>query len=91
MHVAMNEGPFCQSCALPLLRSDDFGSEANGMRNRDYCFHCYRDGAFTSPEMGMEEMRELCIEKLVAQKVMPRAQATALMNKRIPTLKRWHP
>jgi len=35
----------CQSCAMPMTKSEDFGTEAEGSPNRYYCCHCYSDGA----------------------------------------------
>jgi hypothetical protein len=82
-------GPFCQSCAMPLGKPQDFGTEANGIRSNDYCSYCYQQGKFTAPEMTMEQMRDFCVEKMVELQVMPRAEATTLMRDTMPSLKRW--
>ena len=83
------EGAFCQSCAMPLRKAKDFGTEASGARNDDYCAYCYKDGAFISPNMSMEQMRDFCIDKMVERGVMPREQAAGLLYEVMPKLKRW--
>jgi len=50
------EGPFCQSCSMPMGKPEDFGTEADGSASKDYCTHCYQKGQFTAPDMGMEGM-----------------------------------
>ncbi|MBQ7204252.1 MAG: hypothetical protein IJS04_00255 [Muribaculaceae bacterium] len=37
---------FCQSCGMPLARAEDFGTNADGSTNYDYCRHCYQDGKY---------------------------------------------
>ncbi len=32
---------FCQSCAMPMQNPDDFGTNADGSKNNEYC--SYRD------------------------------------------------
>jgi hypothetical protein len=41
------QGPFCQSCAVPLNKPELFGTEADGSRSEKYCAYCYQNGAFT--------------------------------------------
>lgn len=89
MNTTQQQGPSCQSCAMPLAKPADFGTEANGFRNNDYCAYCYKDGAFTSPGMTMEQMRDFCIDKMVELKVMPRDQASRVLHGVMPKLARW--
>ena len=37
----------CQCCAMALHDIDNFGTEADGQPNTDYCIHCYKEGSFT--------------------------------------------
>lgn len=46
----------CQSCAMPLVKEEDFGTNADGSKNMDYCVYCFKDGKFTC-ETTMEEIR----------------------------------
>lgn len=56
--AAMAEAPMCQSCAMPMARPEDFGTEADGSASKDYCTHCYQNGEFTNPDATMEGMVE---------------------------------
>lgn len=55
----------CQSCGMPLKKdTEGGGTEKDGTRSPRYCSHCYRDGAFTMPDLTVEQMRERVIAKL---------------------------
>ena len=80
---------FCQSCAMPLEKPEDFGTERDGSKNVDYCQYCYKDGAFTSEET-MEGMIEACVPFTLEAGVFPTAEAArAAMMETFPKLKRW--
>jgi len=34
----------CQSCSMPMTKTEDFGTETDGNPSRDYCRHCYSNG-----------------------------------------------
>jgi len=40
------KGPMCQSCGMPFSGEKDYGTELDGSRSKDYCFHCYQGGKF---------------------------------------------
>ena len=86
---ARAHGPICQSCSMPLTKPEDFGTELNGTRNDEYCAYCYTNGAFTAPNVTMEQMRDFCIVKMTELRLMTHAQADVLMRDAIPKLKRW--
>jgi len=87
--LAMNQQKFCQSCAMPLTEESQFGTNADGSKNEDYCLYCYKDGAFTA-ETTMEEMIEFCIPHVLEAGVYPDANAArAAMREYFPKLKRW--
>ena len=50
---------FCQSCAMPLDKLEDFGTNADGSRNAEYCHFCFVNGKFTNPNIIMEEMLKI--------------------------------
>jgi Putative zinc ribbon domain len=55
----------CQSCGMPLrVDPKGGGTNADGTLTREYCSHCYVGGKFVNPNMTIEEMRALVIEKL---------------------------
>ena len=55
------------------LRSDpqQGGSNADGSRSLTYCSYCYREGELVNPDMTIDEMRKLIVEKL-GEKGYPR-------------------
>jgi hypothetical protein len=81
------QGIFCQSCAMPMQKSEDFGTNADGSRNEEYCQYCYQNGKFVSPNITMEQMIEKCVG-IMKQMQMPKKQIekTRLF---IRMLKRW--
>ena len=82
------QGPFCQSCSMPLRDSSLFGSEADGSKSDDYCHLCYRDGAFVS-ETTMEEMVVISAKGMSEAMGTPEDQAQAMLRNILPSLKRW--
>lgn len=82
-------GPFCQSCSMPLMKPDDFGTDPAGYRVNDYCRHCFADGAFTEPDISMPAMLDRCVGVMDQQGIMPAPAARALLAEVLPRLKRW--
>jgi hypothetical protein len=82
-------GPFCQSCSMPLLKPEDFGTDPAGYRINDYCRHCFANGAFTEPDITMSVMLDRCVKVMAAQNIMPEPQARALLTEVMPQLRRW--
>ena len=82
------KGPICPSCGMPMERAEDFGTREDGGESNDYCCFCFKKGAFTDPNISMDEM----IEKLVgmaSQMEMSEFQARDMARNVLPTLKRW--
>ncbi|MBU3811414.1 MAG: zinc ribbon domain-containing protein [Candidatus Niameybacter stercoravium] len=85
----MCEMKLCQSCAMPLTKEEEVGTNADGSKNEDYCLYCFKDGAFVG-DMTMEEMIEFCVP--FVSKGNPYADeeaARVAMKAYFPTLKRW--
>jgi predicted transcriptional regulator YdeE len=79
----------CQSCAMPLAKTEDFGTEADGNPSRDYCAYCYKDGNFSGMST-MEEVIETCIPFcLEAGEYKDAETARTEMMRYYPKLKRW--
>lgn len=83
----MPKGPFCQSCAMPMEKPEQFGTNADGKPNKDYCTYCYQKGKFTAPNAKMNDMIAK-VEEIMKGMNVP-AQAIEQTKKFIPTLKRW--
>jgi|GEM_PF-90644 len=81
----------CQSCGMPMTEDSQFGENADGSKNEDYCCHCYPNGAFENPNETMEEMIESCIPFLVEDGAHATDEDSArkLLTEFLPTLKRW--
>ena len=87
----MEKRKFCQSCGMPLNTPQVRGTEAGGALSEDYCLYCYRDGAFTAPEAGMEDMIafNLKFNQENGFPMGPQEEAERNMRAWFPTLKRW--
>lgn len=82
----MNE--ICQSCGF-IMDSNEYGKDADGSINNDYCKYCYIDGQFSKDET-MEEMIESCIAFRINDTDYPnRETARNQMMQTLPNLKRW--
>ena len=82
-------GPFCQSCSMPMLKPEDFGTDEKGLRINDYCHFCYKDGKFTNPDITLEQMIDLSVGCMVKYTNMTEDKARELSSNCIPALKRW--
>lgn len=73
---------------MPLKKDPKMGgTNADGSKSLLYCSYCFENGEFTSPEMTVEEMKELVKEKLVAMGFP--SFLTGFFTKGIPRLERW--
>ena len=79
----------CQSCAMPMRKPDDFGTEANGRLNQEYCTHCFRDGVFTDPDMTLEQMTEVVAGIIKTEMGLPEASARGAAQASLLGLRRW--
>jgi hypothetical protein len=74
---------------MPLEKPSDFGTNAMGYRENDYCHFCYANGAFTQPGLTVDEMIERTTAIMVSQERMAERPARALLTDTLPRLKRW--
>ena len=79
--------PKCQSCGMPM-NSGQFGTNANGSFNNEYCHFCFKDGKFRDEGISMQEKINKSI-KISTGIGMPEARARENAKKIFPTLKRW--
>ena len=77
----------CQSCGMAMHNSD-FGRNADGNMNTDYCKYCYPDGKFVKDET-MEEMIESCIPFYDGEEFDTAEDARRYLEKLYPNLNRW--
>ena len=86
MNTTQPQGPFCQSCAMPMTKLEDFGTNADSSQNQEYCHYCFQNGKFIEPNITMEQMIEKCAG-IMRQMKMPEAQIEQTKTF-IPMLKR---
>ena len=80
---------YCQSCTMPMVKEEDFGTNADGSHNTDYCVYCYKDGKF-SCDTTMEEMIAFCAPLVSnGNPYNSVEEARAAMLEIFPNLKRW--
>ena len=73
---------------MPLAKENDFGTNANGSKSEEYCFHCYQNGKFLDEGITLQEKIERNVQSAV-QIGMSEAEARKLASDILPTLKRW--
>lgn len=88
MEIEQPKGPFCQSCGMPMEKSEDFGTNADGDKSTDYCHFCFQHGKFTEPNIIMEQMIDK-VAGFATQMGMTESQAKEMAKTFIPRLKRW--
>ena len=81
------EQTICQSCGMPITNSEQFGMNADGSMNQDYCIYCYKDGKFID-DVSMEEYIDMC-SPYWEQAGMTNEEMKEYCTKLFPTLKRW--
>lgn len=80
----------CQSCGMPMSKSEEFGTNADGSQNNEYCIYCYKDGAFEGGDCTMEEMIDICVPMVSkGNPYSDEVTAKQAMGQLFPTLKRW--
>jgi hypothetical protein len=82
-----SNSPLCQSCAMPLVEIEHFGTNCDGSQNQEYCCHCYQQGSFTNPDLSLVEM----INKVVTimQNMGMSPELITQVQTVLPQLKRW--
>lgn len=83
----MDNCGICQSCGTPIKQ---FGTNADGSKNVDYCKYCYVNGEFTST-LTLEEMIERVIQmkKKLGASEAEFADIRSKYYKSLSSLKRW--
>lgn len=88
-HEEYAKFPICQSCGMPMQRDDQFGKNADGSENREYCLYCCPEGK-ARMQGTLEEMIALCAKIETQMGLHPDEEtARARLSQYLPTLKRW--
>lgn len=73
---------------MPLKRdAAGGGTHADGSKSLQFCSHCYQNGAFTLPDITLEQMQER-VKGKVREMGIPGFLA-GLFTRQIPKLERW--
>jgi hypothetical protein len=73
---------------MPLRQDSDYGTNADGGPNREYCHFCFTGGKFTDEGITMEQKIEKMIAKAKEVNIPPE-NARLMAQTLLPTLKRW--
>lgn len=84
----MSTPSICQSCSMPLRIDADFGTNADGSKNKEYCHFCFQDGKFTDEGITMAEKIDKLVGKAKEMNI-PEAAARGMAESVLPHLKRW--
>ena len=82
----MEKGAMCQSCGMPLEKDEHCGTNTDGSKNEEYCTYCFQEGAFTQPDVTLDDMINK-IAEVTGQKMTP--AETEKSKTFLSTLKRW--
>ena len=72
---------------MPLDNDQMKGTEKDGSKSNEYCVYCYTNGAFTSPDLTLDGMKEIVKTQMTLRKLPPDLINTTLSM--LPTLGRW--
>ena len=85
----MEHTKFCQSCGMPLTAPEQFGKNADGTTNGDYCVYCCPNGEANMTGT-LDEMIDFCAPLEVKLGLFPDEKAARdTLSRYLPTLKRW--
>lgn len=85
----MGKTKTCQSCGMPMAKESDFGTEKNGSKSDDYCTYCYQNGAFTEPDITIDEIAEKGGAIMSQMYGIPPENAKNFAREQLGCLKRW--
>ena len=79
---------FCQSCGMPMKKDElGGGTLTDGTRTLKFCSRCYSQGAFTRPDLTIQEMKDLVKGKM-KEMGFP-GFLSFIFTLQIPKLERW--
>ena len=78
---------FCQSCAMPMNKPEDFGTNEDDSASNEYCRYCFQKGKFTEQDITMKDMIAKCAD-IMNKANMPENEINQVILS-IPKLNRW--
>ncbi|HEY8920457.1 MAG TPA: zinc ribbon domain-containing protein [Chitinophaga sp.] len=83
----MENVQLCQSCSMPINDPAMAGTEKDGSPSREYCKYCYQNGAFTNPDMTLDDMYSVVKREMEKRNISQ--DTITLASNSLPYLKRW--
>lgn len=80
---------FCQSCGFNMRRDTDFGTEADGALNEQWCSGCYSNGAFVEDVDSAEAFIHAAVQRIATQRKQAIGKTRLDLKKELPKLARW--
>lgn len=78
----------CQSCGMPLEKDEYFGTNSDGSKSQEYCFHCFQEGKFLDEGISLQGKIDKNV-KFAIQIGMSELTARQMAEEILPQLKRW--
>lgn len=73
---------------MTMAKPEDFGTNADGSQNQEYCRYCYQQGNFTT-NMNLQEFTDKQIKIAIEKLGMNKSAARKMAESTLPNLKRW--
>jgi hypothetical protein len=73
---------------MPLQNEEDFGTNVNGSKSKEYCFHCFQNGKFLDEGITLQGKIDKNV-KFAVQMGMAEDEARKMASSVLPKLKRW--
>lgn len=71
-----------------MQKEEDFGTNADGDKSEEYCFHCFQNGRFLDEGITLGEKINKNV-KFAVQMGMSENEARKMASNILPKLKRW--
>lgn len=71
-----------------MRKEEDFGTNADGSKSKEYCFHCFQKGRYLDEGITLQEKIDKNV-RFAVQMGMSEADAREMASSVLPKLKRW--
>jgi len=86
--MQFSQDPICQSCGMPLRKDEDYGTNDDGSKSEEYCFHCFQGGKFLDEGITLQQKIDKNV-KFGIQMGMSEDMVRRMAENILPKLKRW--
>jgi hypothetical protein len=73
---------------MPLRKGEDFGTNADGGKSNEYCFHCFQNSRFLDEGVTLQEKIEKNV-RFAVQMGIPEFEAGKMASSVLSKMKRW--